>query len=137
MLECKVFEVRIGNKFCKIASLYRLPNKSQGEFETFTENLLLTLDKIVETNPFLVIAQENLNAKLSQWYKNDKTRTEGSNIANLTSGLLITPQLNLVMESCIRLSLHSNCHHQIIYARFLLKIYYLPPYECEFDFTKY
>ena len=111
-------------------SLYRLPNKSQGE-------LVLTLDKIVETNSFLVIAQENLNVKLRQWYKNDKTRTEGSKIANLTSGLLITPQLNLVMESGIRSSLNSNCHHQIIYARFILKVYYLPPYEREFDFTKY
>ena len=130
MQECKVFEVKIGNKFCKIVSLYRLPNKSQGE-------LVLTLDKIVETNSFLVIAQENLNVKLRQWYKNDKTRTEGSKIANLTSGLLITPQLNLVMESGIRSSLNSNCHHQIIYARFILKVYYLPPYEREFDFTKY
>ena len=130
MQECKVFEVKIGNKFCKIVSLYRLPNKSQGE-------LVLTLDKIVETNSFLVIAQENLNVKLRQWYKNDKTRTEGSKIANLTSGLLITPQLNLIMESGIRSSLNSNCHHQIIYARFILKVYYLPPYEREFDFTKY
>ena len=28
------------------------------------------------------------------------------------------------MESGIHSSLHSNCHHQIIYARFNLKIYY-------------
>ena len=130
MQECKVFEVKIGNKFCNIVSLYRLPNKSQRE-------LVLTLDKIVETNSFLVIAQENLNVKLRQWYKNDKTRTEGSKIANLTSGLLITPQLNLVMESGIRSSLNSNCHHQIIYARFILKVFYLPTCEREFDFTKY
>ena len=34
------------------------------------------------------------------------------------------------MESGIHSSLHSNCHHQIIYARFHLKIYYpLPFYE--------
>ena len=33
------------------------------------------------------------------------------------------------MESGIHSSLHSNCHHQIIYARFNLKIYYPPPYE--------
>ena len=36
------------------------------------------------------------------------------------------------MESGIHSSLHSNCHHQIIYARFNLKIYYpLPFYEHE------
>ena len=63
----------------------RSPNQSQDEFETFTNNLELILDKIFETNPFLIIALEDFNAKLSQWYKNDKTTTEGSKIANLTS----------------------------------------------------
>ena len=33
------------------------------------------------------------------------------------------------MESDIHPSLHSNCHYQIIYVRFNLKIYYPPPYE--------
>ena len=28
-------------------------------------------------------------------------------------------------------SLHRNCHHQVIYAKFNLKVYYPPPYECE------
>ena len=36
--ECIAFELKIGNKFCKIVSLYRSPNKSQDEFETFTNN---------------------------------------------------------------------------------------------------
>ena len=83
--ECIVFELKIGNKFCKIASLYRSRNQSQDKFGTFTNNLELILVKIFETNPFLVIAMGNLNAKLSQWYKNDKTTTEVSKIANLTS----------------------------------------------------
>ena len=43
------------------------------------------LDKIFETNPFFVITLGDFNAKLSQWYKNDKITTEGSKIANLTS----------------------------------------------------
>ena len=120
---------------------------------TFTNNLVLILDKIFEPNPFLVIALGDFNTKLSQWYKNDKTTTEGSKIANLTSqyglkqiinqpthilnnsssciDLLFTSQANLVMESGVHSSLHSNCYHQIIYARFNLKIYYPPPYERE------
>ena len=148
--ECIVFELKNCNKFCKIVSLYRSPNQSQDEFETFTNNLELILDKIFETNPFLVNAIGNFNTKLSQWYKNDETTTEGSKIANFTSqyGLkqiinqpahihnnlpscidfLFTLQPNLVMESSVHSSLHSNCHHQIIYARFNLKIYYPPPW---------
>ena len=151
--ECIVFELKIGNKFCKIVSLYRSPNQSQDEFETFTNNLELILDKIFETNPFLVIALGDFNTKLSQWYKNDKTTTEGSKIANLTSqyglkqiinqpthilnnsssciDLLFTSQPNLVMESGVHSSLHSNCHNRIIHARSNLKIYYPPPYERE------
>ena len=61
--ECIVFELKIGNKFCKIVSLYRSPNQSQDEFETFTNNLELILDKIFETNPFLVIVLGHFNAK--------------------------------------------------------------------------
>ena len=46
--------------------------------------------------------------------------------------LLFKSQPNLVIESGVHSSLHSNCHHQIIYARFNLKIYYPPPpYERE------
>ena len=35
------------------------------------------------------------------------------------------------MESRVHSSLHPNCHHQITYAKFNLKIYYPSPYECE------
>ena len=49
--------------------MYRFPDQSQDEFETFTNNLQLMLDKIFETNLFLVIALGDFNAKLSQWYK--------------------------------------------------------------------
>ena len=35
------------------------------------------------------------------------------------------------MESGVHSSLHPNCHHQITYAKFNLKIYYPPPYERE------
>ena len=159
--ECIVFELKIGNKFCKIVSLYRSPNQSQDEFETFTNNLELILEKIFEIKPFLVIALGDVKANLCRWYKNDKTTTEGSKIANPTSqyglkqiinqpthqyglkkimnqpthilnnsssciDLLFTSQPNLVMKSGAHSSLHSNCHHHIIYARFNLKMYDAP-----------
>ena len=46
MQECIVFELKLGSKFCKIASLYRSPNQFHDEFETFAKNLELILDKI-------------------------------------------------------------------------------------------
>ena len=45
--------------------------------------------------------------------------------------LILTSQPDLVMESGVHSSLHPNCHHQITYAKFNLKIYYPPPYERE------
>ena len=70
---------------------------------------------------FLIIVLEDFNTKLSQLYKNDKTTTKGSKIANRTSqyglkqiinqpthifnnsspciGLVFTSQPKLVMES--------------------------------------
>ena len=45
--------------------------------------------------------------------------------------LIFASQPNLVMGSGVHSSLHENCHHQIIYAKFNLKIYYPPPYERE------
>ena len=33
------------------------------------------------------------------------------------------------MESQVHSSLHQNCHHQLIYAKVNLKVFYLPPYE--------
>ena len=123
--------------------------------ETFTNNLDLILDKIFETNRFLVIALGDFNAKLCQWYKNDKTTTEGSKVANLSSqyglkqiinqpihilnnsssciDLLFASQPNIVMESVVYSSLHSNCHHQVIYARFNLNIYYSPPHPPPYE----
>ena len=38
---------------------------------------------------------------------------------------------NLIMESGVHSSLHQNCHHQIIYAKINLKVFYPPPYERE------
>ena len=35
------------------------------------------------------------------------------------------------MESSVHPSLHLNCHHQIIYAKFNHKTHYPLPYKCE------
>ena len=43
--------------------------------------------------------------------------------------LIFTDQPNLVVDSGVHPSLHSNCHHQITYCKFNLFIEYSPPYE--------
>ena len=95
----------------------------------------------------------DFNTESSNWYKHNKTTFKGSKIDSVTSqfglqqiikelthifgksssgiDLIFTSDLSLVMESGVHLSLHSNCQHQITYAKFNLKILYPLPYECE------
>ena len=42
--------------------------------------------------------------------------------------LIYTSQPIMVIDSSVHASLHSNCHLQIIYAKFDLKTIYPPPY---------
>ena len=115
------------------------------------ENFELTLDKIHENNPFIAIALGDFNAKSNNWCLSDITSLEGSRIDTIAnsyglnqliqepthvlnsssscSDLIFTLQPNLVMESGIHSSLHSSCHHQIVFAKFNLSIFYPPPYE--------
>ena len=119
--------------------------------ETFSKNFELTLDKIHENNSFLTVVLGDFNAKSNNWCKADITSLKGSKIDTITSSyrlnrlmqepthilnsssscidLIFTSQPNLVMESGIHSSLHSNCHHQIVFAKFNLSIFYPPPYE--------
>ena len=92
----------------------------------------------------------DFNAKSKDCCSIDITSFEGSELDFLTSqfGLLqiikepthildnsrfwidviFTSQPNMVIDSGVHASLYSNCHHQIIYAKFDLKIFYPPPY---------
>ena len=136
------FELRIGGKCCKFSCLYRSPSQTQDEFETFLKNFESTLDKIHENNPFMTVVLGDFNAKSNDWFKADITSLEGSKIDTITSSyglnqliqepthilnsssscidLIFTSQPNLVMESGIHSSLHSNCHHQIVFDQFNL-----------------
>ena len=45
--------------------------------------------------------------------------------------LIFNSQPNLLIGSGVHPPLHSNCHHQIVFAKFNLDIVYPPPYERE------
>ena len=164
--ECLNFELKIGDKSCNFIALYRSPSQSQDDFETFSDNFEMTLETLAQKGSFLTTIIGDFNAKSFNWYSHDKTNFEGSNIESTTSqsglhqlinepthllqnsssciDLIFTSQPNIVVESGVHPSLHPNCHHQIIFAKFNLKIYYPPPYlrevwhykEANADFIK-
>ena len=93
----------------------------------------------------------DFNAKSKDWSSVDITSFECSELDFFTSqfglsqiikktthiidnsrsciDLIFTSQPNMVIDSVVHASLHSNCHHQIIYAKLDLKIIYPPTYE--------
>ena len=147
------FEFKIGHKTCNFLSPYRSQSQRQDDFETFTENLYLNLENLVQRNLFLVVAFRDFNAKSSNWFCQDKINFEEDAIENLISlfgsyqmikkpthildtsslctDLIFKSQPNLITESGVHSFLHSNCHHQIIFAKFNLEAIYPPSYLLE------
>ena len=69
---------------CSFFCSYRSPSQTRDIFETFADNFDLTLDTIVNKNPFLIVALDD-NAKTTNWYKNDINSYEGLKIDTITS----------------------------------------------------
>ena len=100
--------------------------------------------------PIISPTPGDMNAKSNNWCSSDKTNMEGNVIENITSqfglhqlinepthilgntssciDLIFTSQPNLVTESGVHSSLFPGCHHQIVFAKFNLQIFYPPPY---------
>ena len=113
----------------------------------------------MQRNPFLVVAIGDFNAKSSNWFCQDKTNFEGDATENkifqfgllqvikeptrildtssLCIELIFTSQPNLITDSGVHLSLHSNCHHQIIFVKFNSEEVYPPLYMREVWHYKY
>ena len=140
--------------------LYRSPSQNIEEHETFVKNLGLNLEPIFSKNPYLTVVIGDFNVKSQNWYKGNKTTASGTKLEIMTSHYGLTTQIinepALILEdvsSCIALtftskpntvfdrgvhfSLHSNSHHQIVFAKFNLKVYYHPPYEKHIWHYKY
>ena len=149
--ECIILELSFNNKKLLFSTLYRSPSQSTEDFESFLENFEQVLLQMNNRDPFLTSVLGDFNAKSSNWWSGDNTSHEGLQIDSLTSfyglhqiisepthilnntssciDLIFTSQPNLVSNSGVYSSLHNNCHHNIIYAKFNLKIEYPPPYE--------
>ena len=147
--ECINFELNIGGKICSFISLYRSPSQTQDEFEKFIDNLELNLEILCQNNPFLIVLVGDLNVKSKNWYSHDQTSHEGNEIENVTAQfgsqqiikepthisntssscieLIFMSQPNLITDSGVHPSLHLNCHHQIVFAKFNLHFVYPHP----------
>ena len=145
------FEVSIANKICRFIYLYRSPTQTKDEFQILRLNLELNLDSLSSCNPFLTVMTGDFNIKSKQLCKIDKTSFESSRIQLVTSNfglsqiitetthilensrpcidLLFTSQPNMVMESGVHASLHPQCYHQLIFAKFDLKVFHPSPFE--------
>ena len=128
--------------------MYRSLSQSKDEVESFADNLELNLDSIVHRHPYLIVVLGDFNAQTKGSYPLRKTY-EGTRIDGITSkfgleqlihepthiigerssciDLIFSSQPNLVVESGGQSSLHQNCHHQIVFARFNLKVLFPPP----------
>ena len=122
----------------------------QDLFQSFKENLEISLESAVQYNQFLVVLLGNFNAKSNNWCKNDITTTEGKAIENISlkfglhqminepthilesssscNDVILTSQPNLITELGVHPSLHPNSHHQIIFVKFKQEIHYSSPY---------
>ena len=52
---------------------------------SFSQNSELTLEKLSENNPYLLVAIANFNAKLRGWYSQDTNTFEGISVENVAS----------------------------------------------------
>ena len=138
--------------------MYRSPSQSHNEFCSFITNLEFTLQAITFRKPFLTMVLGNFDAKNKLWFDHNNTSYEGSILNDLMAQYCLTQiihepthilessvscidlvfisQENLVTNSRVHSSLHPNCHRQIVFSNFNLKIYYPPPHEhliCKYE----
>ena len=83
-------------------------------FRIFCNNFELTLNAVSATNPFLIVANDDFNAKSSNWYTVDTTTSEGFKIEAIILNLNYS---KLLMN---RLTFHN------------LKVHYPPAWRMEF-----
>ena len=112
------------------------------------ENLLCN---IRNEDPAFTILLGDFKGSCKSWWVDDITNNEGTQTESISSlygisqlisesthilqsssswvDLIFTDQLNLVINSGIKQSLHENCHHQITYSKFNMQIIYPPPHQ--------
>ena len=149
--EYVIFEVSFKNKRGYVVSLYRSPSQTPDEFNNFLTSFEKSIGDIIAKNPSFVLITGDFNARSTNWWKNDLSTSEGTQIDSLTTSydlsqiisdqthilpnssscidLIFTNQPKLVTVSGVHPSLHPKCHHQIVFVKLNLKVDYPPLYE--------
>ena len=134
-----------------IAVTYRSPSQTASKFANFFENFDKCMYQIQLFRSSFVVILRDFNAKSKSWWNKNITSNEGSQIDSLATtydlqqlisdptrilpnsstciDLIFTDQPNLVVDSGVHPSLHTNYHLQITFCKFNLIIEYPPPYQ--------
>ena len=134
------------NKKAIVSIIYHSPSQNNCEFDLFLPNFGKLLSDISKREPSLSVITGDFNAGSSSWWPEDINSTVGSKLFSLTSwngfprlinelthiqtssssciDLIFTDQLKISVNSGVHVSLHPNCHHQIVHSSFNLNIYY-------------
>ena len=125
---------------------------STPEFRAFLTSFKHLHSNIQAENPFAIFFKGGFNAHSQLWWSNGDSTNEGIDIGNLFTslgltqviseltnfepnknpsciGLIITDQLNLILDCGTRASLDPFCHHQIIHSKVNFRIPPPPPFE--------
>ena len=149
--ECVISEVSIKKKRGYVVSLNRSPSQTQDEFDILLVSFEQLIGDIIAKNPLFVLITGDFNVRSTNWWKNDLSTSEGTQVDSLNTfhglsqiisdpthvlpnssscnDLIFTNQPNLVTESEFHPPLHPKYHHQIVFAKLNLKVKYPPLYE--------
>ena len=111
--ECIGFELKIGDEIYDFVALCRSPCQTQ----KFSGNLVVAIGDFNAKSKKLVLENITLQFGLQQIIK------EPTHILDNSSSCIDLNQSNLITESDVYWSLHPNCHHQVVYAKFNFRIY--------------
>ena len=152
--ECIVGEIKYKSSKCFISCFYRSPSKTVEEFNNFISAFEQIGSSIALEHPLSNFILGDFNAKCTNWWPygtSNHCRLEMYNSSTLLGytqvineptnfqpngspsciDLIFTNQPNLILECGIHPTLSNTCHHQIVYAKISLKVYYPPSYNRE------
>ena len=143
-----VVEIKIARKKVIFILAYRKFGQTAQEFNIFQEKIDEMIKKSKNELPHCIILTGDLNAHLSEWYGDDDNfgltfqrifnkygisqlihePTYLTNRSKTCIDILATDQPNLVLKSEVHPSLHTNCHHQVIYSKININCPPPPPH---------
>ena len=143
-------EIKISRKKIIFIVAYRKFGQSPSEFETFQEKIDEMIKRSRDDRPHCTIVTGDLNAHLREWYgseddnfglnfqrifnKHSLTQlinqpTYVTNNSRTCIDIIATDQPNLFLKSEIHPSLHTNCPHQVVYAKMSINCPPPPPHS--------